>query len=118
MKSNPLGKGTRNISGNVSAETYLQLEQLASLSGISMSAYLRALAEYAALKQLLAKENFNDKTAWIDAVIAGSSPLPKVRIEIHDPNSTEHGAALAVEEPAKYTAQKQSQATKRAKPTT
>jgi hypothetical protein len=99
MNTNPLGKGTRNISGNVSAETYLELEKLASVSGTSISAYLRALAEFAVRRQLLARENLAEKALWTDAVISGLTPLPKVRWEIRDLD--EH-TALAAKTPAPY----------------
>lgn len=86
-KSNPIGKGTRNLVGNAPVEVFVGIKKLANLSGISPSRYLRALAEFAVAHQLLAKHNTEDEHAWEQALMAGADSPPEVRIEIVFPLS-------------------------------
>ena len=80
--SNPLGKGTRNLSANVPIELFVAIESLANVSGVSMGAYVRALMEDARAKRTVVRENPDDKAAWLSAVREGAKPLPKVRVEV------------------------------------
>lgn len=82
MSTTSLGPNTRNITSNISGETYIEFKKLASISGGSLSEYTRALCEYAVKHHLVAGPNSEDHAMWIIAIQNGTSPLPKVRLEI------------------------------------
>lgn len=48
VKSNPLGPGTKNLSVNLPAELFDQLDRLAKRSGLTRSAYARRVLAEAA----------------------------------------------------------------------
>ncbi len=65
-----------------------------------MSEYIRALCDYAIKHNLIAGQNAEDHSRWLDAVQTGAKPVPKIRIEIkagapdrlkvYSPESEEH----------------------------
>lgn len=82
MSTNALGPNTRNITANIPAEDYLGLTRLASSSGRSISAYLRALTRYAVQHNLIAGHNQESYARWEAAIRDKTSPLPEIEIEI------------------------------------
>lgn len=104
MASNPLGPATRNLSSNVSTETFVEVHKLASDSGVSVSQYVRAIVENAVQNKILVRENPDSKKAYYAAVI-DHKPLPKITLEVVPDNELrfpdEHDAKVA-EPPQKY----------------
>ena len=100
--SNPLGKGTRNLSVNIPVDLFIEIRRLASLSGFPPGAYVRALLEHAKARELLVRKNIADEMALLDAIKAGISPLPKVRLEVVDPAESHLRSLRVAEEPAQY----------------
>jgi hypothetical protein len=82
MSSNPLGPGTRNLTANVSAETYVAIERLARVSGCKVGEYLRALVEDAAAHGILVRDHPGDVAAREKALREHVRPVPKVRKEV------------------------------------
>jgi len=80
--TNPLGKGTRNLTSNVSNTLYLQVAQLAAASGCGLGEYLRTVLEDAVENGVIIQENAEDRKKWIEAVNRSEKPLPKIRLEI------------------------------------
>lgn len=72
---------TRNLTVTLSIDAFLALSQLADVSGVKPTAFLRALVDHAAEAQLIVRERLEDKLAWLDAIATGQ-PAPKVRLEV------------------------------------
>ena len=106
MATNPLGPKTRNLSANVPAETFLDIQKLARICGVSVSQYVRALAEAAVMNQTMVRRNLEDVEAYESAVLA-ETPIPKIRLEVVPANELtfpDEPTASAAEPPAKYQA--------------
>ena len=76
-----LGKGTRNLTTNVTDQLYLAISRLASVSGCKIGEYVRALLEHAEQNNIIAREVPADRVAWEHAIQSGERP-PKIRREI------------------------------------
>ena len=78
-KTRPVGPGTRNITFNLPNTLYVDLVVLASESGLSYAAYLRALIEHARDHRLIALDDPEDKLRWAEAIRGGERTPPRVR---------------------------------------
>ena len=89
MSSNPLGKGTKNVTANVPISLFLELTRLATISGVKVGEYARTVLEDAAGQGIILRKKHEDYMRWVDAVKGGKTPLPKVRLEIVTPGEIE-----------------------------